>query len=356
VSTPLPAKRTWSTFLCGAVLTLMPGLAITFSMALTAVLGGKLFYGSGASPLMLAILLGIIARTIIGAPVMIGPGVLFAQKGLLRLAIILLGVQLTFADLTSLSASILGVILATVVCTFIFCSWAGSLLGVDSALIRLIAAGAAICGISAIVVTNTVAEAPEEDVTYAVATATAFGSISIFAYPVLAAILSLQPTPYAVWVGSSLHEVAQVTAAGFVYGNEAGELAVLVKLTRVLLLLPMVLALAWLYRPKSRGDAVAKSSLTETIRKFPFPFFILGFVLMIGVNSLELVPLSTKASLTFISAFLFAMALAALGLETDLKKLRQRGLRPLLAGILAWVFISAFSFGLVQLLVAPHHI
>jgi uncharacterized integral membrane protein (TIGR00698 family) len=153
-----------------------------------------------------------------------------------------LGVQLTFADLASLSATILGVIVASVVCTFVFCSWVGSLLGVDSALTRLIGAGAAICGISAIVATNTVVEAPEEDVTYAIATATAFGSISIFVYPVLAAIVSMHPTPYAVWVGSSLHEVAQVIAGGFVYGNEAGEFAVLVKLTRVLMLLPLILA------------------------------------------------------------------------------------------------------------------
>jgi uncharacterized membrane protein YadS len=96
--------------------------------------------------------------------------------------------------------------------------------------------------------------------------------------------------------------------------------------------------------------------VSETIRNFPFPLFILGFMLMIGINSLELVPPATKASLTFVSAFFFAMALAALGLETDLKRLRQRGLRPLFAGILAWVFISAFGFALVHLLPAPHRI
>jgi uncharacterized membrane protein YadS len=141
-----------------------------------------------------------------------------------------------------------------------------------------------------------------------------------------------------------------VIAAGFVYGSESGQLAVLVKLTRVLMLLPMVLALAWLYREKYQGDRASKPSVAETIRKFPFPLFILGFVIMIGLNSLLLVPPSTKDSLTFVSAFFFATALAALGLETDLKKLRQRGLQPLLAGVLAWLFISILALGLVHML------
>jgi uncharacterized integral membrane protein (TIGR00698 family) len=350
VSTPLPARRSWPASLTHAAARLTPGLATTFGIALIAVVGGKLLQGSGASALMLAILFGIIVRIIVGERMTIRPGVLFVQKRLLRIAIILLGVQLTFADLTSLNAIIVGVIVASVTCTFVFCSLVGRLLGIDAGLTRLIAAGAAICGISAIVATNTVVEAPDEDVTYAIATATAFGSVSIFAYPVLAAVVALHPTPYAIWVGSSLHEVAQVIAAGFVYGNEAGELAVLVKLTRVLMLLPMVLALAWLYRAKSRHAGVSKPSVTETVRNFPFPLFILGFVLMIGINSLDLVPPSTKPLVTFASAFLFAMALAALGLETDLKKLRHRGLRPLFAAVLAWIFISVFSFGLVHLL------
>lgn len=350
MSIPLPAKRSWPTSFYHAVLTLAPGLAITFGMALLAVIGGKLFYGSGASPLMLAILFGVIGRIIVGAPLITRPGVHFAQKRLLRIAIILLGVQLTFADITNLNPVILGVIVGSVVCTFAFCCWIGTLLGIDSALARLIAAGAAICGISAIVATNTVVEAPEEDVAYAIATATVFGSISIFAYPVLAAALSLHPMPYAVWVGSSLHEVAQVIAAGFVCGKESGELAVLVKLTRVLMLLPMVIALAWLYRGKSQLSRISRPSVGETIRTFPFPLFILGFVIMIGINSLELVPQPAKDSVTFVSAFFFAMALAALGLETDLKKLHQRGLRPLLAGLLAWLFIAILSLGLIQLL------
>lgn len=299
---------------------------------------------------MLAILLGIIARIVVGTPTVIRPGVQFAQKRLLRIAIVLLGVQLTFADIAAIRSAVLVVIIASVVCTFVFCCWLGRLLGIETGLTRLIAAGAAICGISAIVATNTVVDAPEEDVTYAIATATAFGSVSIFIYPVVAAFVSLHPTPYAVWVGASVHEVAQVIAAGFVYGKETGELAVLVKLTRVLMLLPMVLALAWLHRAQSQQIPSSKPSVRDTIRNVPLPLFIVGFIAMIGVNSLELMSPAAKSSLTFISAFLFAMALAALGLETNLGKLRQRGARPLLAGVVAWLFISIFALGLVHVL------
>ncbi len=347
---PAPAKGSWLHPSFGDVLALGPGLLTTVGLASLAVLGGRLFQGSGASPLMLAVLLGILVRLAIGPSGRLSGGVQFAQKWLLRVAIILLGVQLTFADITNLSALVLAIIIASVVCTFIFCCWAGRLLGVERGLNQLIAAGAAICGISAIVATNTIVEAPEEDVTYAVATATVFGSISIFVYPLLAIFFSLEPTPYAVWVGTSLHEVAQVIAAGFVYGDEAGQLAVLVKLTRVLMLLPMVLALAWLRRAAPRQSSSPTPSLGTTIRNVPLPLFILGFVAMIGINSLELIPPGTKTSLTFVSAFLFAMALAALGLETDLKKLKQRGLRPFFAGVLAWLFISILGLGFVLLL------
>ena len=169
---------------------LLPGLAATFAMAALAMAVGKLSYGSGASPLMIAVLLGVILRWMFGAPALTLPGVQFAQKRLLRIAIILLGLQLTFEQLAGVGSAVLGLIVATVVVTFAFTCWAGKWLGVDARLTQLIAAGASICGISAIVASNTVVEATDEDVAYAIATATAFGSLSIVIYPLLAAALS----------------------------------------------------------------------------------------------------------------------------------------------------------------------
>jgi uncharacterized integral membrane protein (TIGR00698 family) len=261
-----------------------------------------------------------------------------------------LGAQLTFAEIAAVGGPVLIVITATVVFTFGFTQLLGRWFGIDEALTHLIAAGSSICGISAIVATNSVVKTSDEDVAYAVATATAFGSVSIFLYPVIADALSLQSSLYAVWAGSSLHEVAQVIAASFIQGEEVGEFAVVVKLTRVLMLAPMVLALGWALGVAKRRSSGANYSTAELLRELPLPLFVFGFVAMAAINSTGVVPGDVRSAMTFISAFLFAMALAALGLETDLRKLRDKGSGPLLLAALAWVFVSAFSLAAVYLL------
>jgi uncharacterized integral membrane protein (TIGR00698 family) len=324
---------------------LLPGLGITSALAAGATLLGKLSYGSGASPLMIAVLLGVLFRWMLGASGRTRPGVQFAQKQLLRIAIILLGLQLTFDQVASVGGVLLMLIVTVVIATFIFTSWVGKWLRVDLGLTTLIAAGTSICGISAIIASNTVVDARDEDVAYAIATATAFGSVSIFLYPLLAASLPMDSISYATWVGVSLHEVAQVIAAGYAYDDQSGEFAVIVKLTRVLMLAPLVLTIGWLWRPEGSRD------LREIgiLRSMPIPFFVLGFVAMIAVNSLGLIAPEPKSIMTLVSGFLFAMALAALGLETDLRKLKEKGPRPLMLGALAWIFISGFSLALLPL-------
>jgi uncharacterized integral membrane protein (TIGR00698 family) len=299
---------------------------------------------------MIAVVLGVMVRLIIGAPAKTRPGIQLAQKGLLRLAIILLGVQLTFAEIAAVGGPVLIVITATVVFTFGFTQLLGRWFGIDEPLTHLIAAGSSICGISAIVATNSVVKTSDEDVAYAVATATALGSVSIFLYPVIADALSLQSSLYAVWAGSSLHEVAQVIAASFIQGEEVGEFAVVVKLTRVLMLAPMVLALGWALGVAKRRASGANYSTAELLRELPLPLFVFGFVAMAAINSTGVVPGDVRSAMTLISIFLFAMALAALGLETDLRKLRDKGPGPLLLAALAWVFVSAFSLAAVYLL------
>src|SRR5215208_2135253 len=259
------------------IVVLLPGLLMTIALSPAAIFIGKLSSGSGASPLMIGVLLGVIVRLVVGAPAKMRPGVEFVQKHLLRIAIVLLGAQLTFEKVGAVGGAVLLVIIAAVVLTFAFTWWAGRWLRTDPALAQLIAAGSSICGISAIVASNTVVKAPDEDVAYAIATATAFGSLSIFIYPVVAAGLSLNPMLYAVWVGSSLHEVAQVIAAGFIYGEEAGEFAVVVKLTRVLMLVPMVLMLGWITGLRHRSSSGAGRSLLDVLRDLPLPIFIAGF-------------------------------------------------------------------------------
>jgi uncharacterized integral membrane protein (TIGR00698 family) len=219
------------------------------------------------------------------------------------------------------------------------------MLGVDRGLTELIAAGTSICGASAIVATNTVTNASEEDVGYALASVTLFGTIAIFLYPLLKAVLGLDSHGYGLWAGSSIHEVAQVVAAAYQGGQEAGEFGAIVKLTRVMLLAPLVLGLGFLAARRARAAHVDGPH-----PKTPVPWFVFGFIGMMLLNSVITIPPDVRGPLTWVTTFLFTMALAAMGLEIDLRKLRAKGLRPLLLGALASLFIAGLALALVEIL------
>lgn len=323
---------------------LWPGLLLT---ALIAVLAFALHQIPGIatfSPMILAIIIGMAFHNIVGTPRWAKAGIAFSLRRILRLAIILLGLQLTAAQVAEVGATGIGLIVCTLVATFVFTQWFGRLLGVERKLVELIAAGTSICGASAIVATNTVTEAPDEDVTYAVACVTVFGSISMFLYPTLMIPLHLDPHAYGLWAGASIHEIAQVVAAAFQDGRQAGEFGTIAKLSRVMLLAPMVIALGiWSARRRT------EHAQGQSRKKVPMPWFVVGFVVLVGLNSVITIPAQPKEWLVELTAFLLSVALAAMGLETDVRKLNAKGLRPFLLAAAAWLFIALFSLALVKL-------
>ena len=328
-----------------AVTTLLPGLLLSAAIAgggfgLRQLPGLALF-----SPMILAILSGMVFHNVIGTPRRAKAGVTFSMRRVLRLAIILLGLQLTAAQVVEVGARGLAVIALTLVSTFLVTTWIGRLLGVDRKLTELIAAGTSICGASAVIATNTVTRARDEDVAYAVACVTVFGSIAMFGYPWLAGLLALNSHAYGLWSGASIHEIAQVIAAAFQGGKEAGDFGTIAKLARVTLLAPVVIALSLLATRRARHDGPG-----HTAPQAPIPWFILGFIALVGVNSVVTIPADVRADIVTATTFMLSMALAAMGLETDLAKLKAKGLRPLLLGMLSFLFIASFSLTLVKLM------
>ena len=293
------------------------------------------------SPMILSILLGIAVRNTIGAPAAAQPGVAFSARRLLRLGIILLGVQLTASQIAEVGATGLAILVLSVVATFLVTVWLGRLLGVERKLTELIAGGTSICGASAVIATNTVTAAPEEDVAYALACVTLFGSIAMFVYPLLPGVLHLSPRSYGLWAGASIHEIAQVVGATFQDSPQAGEFGTIAKLSRVMLLAPMVMALGLV-----GARRLAPQGGTG---KAPVPWFVLGFAALVALNSVIAVPAEVRAALAVAAIVLLSMALAALGLAADIGKLRVKGARPLLLGLLASLFIAGFSLTLVKL-------
>jgi uncharacterized integral membrane protein (TIGR00698 family) len=320
------------------------GIALTTVIA-AAAFGLRQIPGiSVLSPMILSIAIGIILHNAIGSPRRAKAGVQFTMRRVLRFAIVLLGLQLTLTQVREVGVSGVAIIVLTLVATFAFTVQLGKLLGVDRKLTELIAAGTSICGASAVIATNTVTRAPDEDVAYAVAGVTLFGSLAMFLYPLLPGLLDLSPRAYGLWSGASIHEIAQVVAAAYQAGTDAGEFGTIAKLSRVMLLAPVVLSLGALAvrRARRHGHTVGEA-------KPPLPWFVLGFIAVVVANSFVTLPADVRSVTTLTTSFLLSMALAAMGLETDLRKLKARGLRPLALGLGASVFIALFSLTLVKL-------
>lgn len=320
----------------GRLLRLVPGLVLTAGIAGTATWLHGFATQRLVSPLILAIVIGMVLHNSFALPAAIRPGITFSLKRLLRLAIILLGAQLTVGQVAAIGGAGILIIVATLVASFIFTMWLGRALGVDAKLAQLIGAGTSICGASAVIATNTVTDGSDEDVAYAVAVVTVFGSLSMLLYPMLSGLLGLEPRAFGLWAGASIHEIAQVVAAAFQGGPEAGDFGMISKLSRVTLLAPVVVALGLTAARRRTQGAL-------NLRRVPIPWFVLGFVAMIGVNSMGLLPASLKEALAGATQILLAMALAAMGLETNVRKLVGKGIAPLLLGGGAWLFISLFS-------------
>jgi uncharacterized integral membrane protein (TIGR00698 family) len=291
--------------------------------------------------MILAIVIGMAFHNIVGTPSFAKPGIAFSQRRLLRFAIILLGFQLTLTVIAEVGARGLLTVAITVIATFTFTVWMGRNLGVDRKLSQLIAAGTSI-GASAILATNTITDAPDEDVAYAIACITFFGSIAMFAYPLLQSFLLLDSQTYGLWSGASIHEVAQVVAASFQVSQRAGEVGMMVKLARVMLLAPMVFALS--IRARLSANCAPTGSAPPSL-----PWFVLGFIALVSLNSMVTIPPDARKLIFTLTTFLLSVALAAMGLETDISKLYGKGLRPAILGAVAFLFIATSCLILIKL-------
>ncbi|MBT9383043.1 putative sulfate exporter family transporter [Pseudooceanicola sp. CBS1P-1] len=316
---------------------LLPGLALSSGIALLA-LGLRHLVGWGAlSPLILALVMGIALRSVIGPRPALLPGTGFAVRPVLRGAIVLLGFQMTLGQLVAVGPRGAVVILACLLGTFTVTKLAARALGVEPKLAELIAAGTSVCGASAVLACNSVTRGGDEDVAYAIAVVAVFGTLSMLGFPLIAGAAGLSPQQFGLWSGASIHEVAQVVGTAFSQGPEAGQTATVAKLARVMMLAPLILALGQMRR--GRGGA----------GRAPTPWFAFGFLGAVGLNSVLPLGEALRGDIAFVSSAMMSLAMAAMGLETDLRRLHARGLRPLALGAFGWLFISGLGLALVLL-------
>ena len=272
----------------------------------------------GLSPLLWAMALGLLAAPLVRRATGTQAGVDFAARSLLRAGVALLGLRIALGDLASLGVS--GVVLAagTLAVTFTFTVWLGRRLGVARGATLLIAAGCSICGAAAIAATRSVTDASDDDVGRAVAAVGVLGTIAMLLVPVLGTrVLGLSDESTGMWAGASIHEVAQVTAAGAAISVAALKTATLVKLVRVVLLAPTV-AIA------GRGRAAAS-----------VPPFVLAFLALVLLRTAVPLPQELLDGAAIASLLLLAAGMGALGLQIRPRALVAGGARPLLLAVAA---------------------
>jgi uncharacterized integral membrane protein (TIGR00698 family) len=341
---------------------LLPGLALTAAIALLATALGATswFMSHGLSALTIAIVLGIVLGNTIYprlAP-QGGEGVAFSKQTLLRAGVVLYGLRLTLHDIGHVGVAGVVIDALVILTTFGLAQALGHMIGLDHTSRSLIGAGSAICGAAAVMATEPVVRARPEQVAVAVSTVVVFGTLSMFLYPALYTLnlhWSLLPTgadAFGVYAGSTIHEVAQVVAAGRQVSADTANTAVITKLVRVMMLAPFLIGLsAWLMRGKA---SVAKPSADATAgtapvpvaaQKLPVPWFAFGFIAVVVFNSLALLPQHLVSEAIQLDTLLLAMAMGALGLCTHIGAVRQAGFKPLLlAGMLfVWLIVGGGS-------------
>jgi uncharacterized integral membrane protein (TIGR00698 family) len=295
------------------------------------------------SPLVAALVLGVLIGNMISIPEIFVPGQKFAAKKVLRFGIVLLGTQLALKQVVDLGGRELIVVVGVVALTFLGTLWLGPRLGVSKSLSLLIATGFSICGASAVAAMEGVVEADEEEVTYAIALVTLCGSLAIVLLPLLRNVLGLSdPQLFGSWVGASVHDVAQVIATSSTGGDLAVQSATVVKLSRVVLLAPLVACVSIWVRRSSSG-LVAKTKKTDKKHVSVVPLFVVGFLVMIAVRTTGVIPDNWLTRLKTIEQVCLASALVGLGSDVRIAKLIKVGGRPLLLALISWFGIAAVS-------------
>lgn len=320
---------------------LWPGLAVALAVAAGSMLLAPRV--PGVSALLLAIVAGIALANLSGVPAALAPGLSVAGKRLLRAGIVLLGLQVVLGDLLSLGLPMLAVVAAVVTGGVLGTVALGRVLGVDRQLALLVACGFSICGAAAVAAATGVTdpeERHEEHTVTAIALVVLCGTVMIAAVPALAAALGLAPDTAGLWAGASIHEVAQVVAAGGVLGGTALTLAVIVKLARVLMLAPVMAVLS--LQQRRRGAA-------EGARPPLVPLFVLGFLAMVAVRSLLPLPSLALDLGAALQTLLLAAAMFALGTGVRLRSLLQVGMRPLVLAALSTLLVATLALGGVLL-------
>lgn len=291
---------------------------------------------------VIALFIGMILNTF-WKPDYLNVGLKFTSKKILKFAIILLGASLSIQTILTVGRLSLTVMCFTLLTCFGGGYFIGKALGLNWKLSNLISAGTGICGGSAIAAVAPVIEAKDSDIAYAMSATFLFDMVMIVLFPFMGTWLNLSDQAYGLWAGTAVNDTSSVVAAGYAYSEAAGDFATMVKLTRTLSIIPVVLIFAYINLRVKQKEALQNSASNVTGEEITkakvniltlIPWFILGFVGLAIVNSIGVIPAAVSASAKELSKFLMVASLAAIGLNTSFKEMRKSGFAPMVHGFI----------------------
>ena len=347
---------------------ILPGLAAAVGLAIVAtVIGRNVPIVGSAVP---GAVIGAVLAITLKPGERFAPGLKYASTFVLQCSVVILGTQLSIGAAARAGLASLPVMVGTLVACLAAAYVYGRVLGIPRDLKTLIGVGTGICGASAIAAVSPVIEAAGTDIGYAVSTIFLFNITAVLVFPLLGHALGMSQHSFGLFAGTAVNDTSSVVATASTYGSSAAGYAVVVKLVRTLMIIPICVGLAWLTGRRRAADAAAAGTAgsgtagsgtadsgtagagTAGARMSPgrvirlVPWFLFGFIVAALVNTVGLVPASAHGGLSDLSNFLVAVALSAIGLSTNVTALRRAGAKPLLLGAMLWVTVAAVSLGL----------
>lgn len=321
----------------------LPGLALTVPIAVVATLIGAAVPVLGSA--LPAIVIGVAAAVIRRPGARFQPGVEYSGKFLLQVAVVLLGAQLSLDAILRVGAESLPVMLSTLTVCLLGTWIIGRALRVPQRLRTLIGVGTGICGASAIAAVSPVIGALSAEVSYAVSTIFVFNILAVVLFPLLGHALGMDPHTFGLLAGTAVNDTSSVVAAAGVFGAAALGYAVVVKLVRTLMIIPISIGLSVIEsRRAAEGRRMTLRGVVGLV-----PWFLVGFLLVAVVGSFGVIPAGPRAAMVHVSGFLIATAMAGIGLSTDVAALRRAGWRPLLLGAILWILVTATALAVIAL-------
>ncbi|KPV40791.1 YeiH family protein [Alicyclobacillus ferrooxydans] len=337
---------------------LLPGFLAACVIAIVASFIGHLLPVVGAP--IIAIVLGILLRGVLRNPVRTQPGVSFTAKRVLQFAIILLGANLNLDVVWKTGSQSFWVMIGSLAVALTGGTLIGKMFHLPRNIIRLITVGTSICGASAISAIAPIVAAEEGEIAYAISTIFLFNVVAVFLFPLIGHMFHFSSMKFGMWAGTAINDTSSVVAAGYSFSHAAGQYATVVKLTRSLAIIPVSLWFAFMTAKQTQNQHILETAATvehseagpehalvddmpRRKTRIQFPMFILGFVAMAALDTFGLFGHTVATNISLLGEFFVSVALAAIGLNTNLRSLMKTGHRPLLMGLSTWALVAVSS-------------